>query len=161
MSKATKKKHVTKEVLDDFVLPEEEEFIVKVTAGRGNNLHEVQNSTGEKFLVSMPTKFRKNVWIKRGDFIIVNPIEEGDRVKAEIVTILYKDQIKYIKQEGKWPEQFNEVENEDLKDDMLPPSDSGDSDDEIGDMVRNVNRPQVYYEEDESDSDEDSENEDG
>ncbi|XP_050406185.1 probable RNA-binding protein EIF1AD [Patella vulgata] len=161
MSKATKKKHVTKEVLDDFVLPEENEFIVKVTAGRGNNLHEVQNATGEKFLVSMPTKFRKNVWIKRGDFIIVNPIEEGDRVKAEIVTILYKDQIKYIKQEGKWPEQFNEEENEDLKDDMLPPSDSGDSDDEIGDMVRNVNRPQVYYEEDESDSDEDSEKEDG
>ncbi|ESO82941.1 hypothetical protein LOTGIDRAFT_134275 [Lottia gigantea] len=102
MSKTTKKKHVTKEVMDDFVLPEEKEQIVMVTAGRGNNLHEVQDPSGNRFLVSMPTKFRKNVWIKRGDFIIVNPIEEGDRVKAEIVSILYKDQIKYIKDEGKW-----------------------------------------------------------
>ena len=42
------------------------------------------------YLVSMPNKFRKNVWIKRGDYCIVEPIEEGDKVKAEIVRILYK-----------------------------------------------------------------------
>ena len=36
----------------------------------------------------MPTKFRKNVWIKRGDYVLVQPIEEGDKVKAEIVQIL-------------------------------------------------------------------------
>ena len=30
------------------------------------------------------------------------PIEEGEKVKAEIVHILYKEQIKYIKEEGKW-----------------------------------------------------------
>ena len=36
----------------------------------------------------MPTKFRKNVWIKRGDFVMVQPIDEGDKVKAEIVHIL-------------------------------------------------------------------------
>ena len=49
--------------------------------------------------VSMPTKFRKNVWIKRGDFIMVQPIEEGDKVKAEIAHILVdKHHIKFIKQ---------------------------------------------------------------
>ena len=49
--------------------------------------------------VSMPTKFRKNVWIKRGDFVMVQPIDEGDKVKAEIVHILMdKHHIKYIKQ---------------------------------------------------------------
>jgi probable RNA-binding protein EIF1AD len=47
----------------------------------------------------MPTKFRKNVWIKRGDFVMVQPIEEGDKVKAEIVMILVdKHHIKFIKQ---------------------------------------------------------------
>jgi probable RNA-binding protein EIF1AD len=30
MSKATKRKHVTKEVLDDYVLPEDNQKIVKV-----------------------------------------------------------------------------------------------------------------------------------
>ena len=49
---------------------------------------------------------RKNVWIKRGDFVVVKPIEEGDKVKAEILTILYKEQIKYIKAENQWPEGF-------------------------------------------------------
>ena len=33
---------------------------------------------------------------------MVEPIDEGDKVKAEIVVILYKDQIKYIKSEKMW-----------------------------------------------------------
>ena len=52
--------------------------------------------------MSMPTKFRRNIWIKRGDYIIVTPIAEGGKVKAEITNILYKDQIRYIRSEGKW-----------------------------------------------------------
>ena len=68
----------------------------------GNNLHEVRKPDGEAFLVSMPTKFRKNVWIKRGDFVLAEPIEEGDKVKAEISHILYKPQIKDIKEKGLW-----------------------------------------------------------
>ncbi|XP_031339439.1 probable RNA-binding protein EIF1AD [Photinus pyralis] len=55
----------------------------------------------------MPTKFRKNIWIKRGDFVIVEPIEEGDRVKAEIVRVLTNDHIKYFKKDGVWPADFN------------------------------------------------------
>ena len=70
--------------------------------GKGNNLHEVETASAEKYLVSMPTKFRKNVWIKRGDFVLVQPISEGEKVKAEIVNILYADQIKYIQSQGKW-----------------------------------------------------------
>lgn len=123
MSKATKRKHVTKEVLDDYVLPENNQKIVKVhtvfrlfifflnseiyhhlqiLGGKGNNLHEIATSQGEKYLVSMPTKFRKNVWIKRGDFVLIQPIEEGEKVKAEIFAILYGEQIKYIQSQGKW-----------------------------------------------------------
>ena len=33
---------------------------------------------------------------------MVEPIAEGDKVKAEIVNILYKEQLKYIKDEGMW-----------------------------------------------------------
>jgi len=40
-SKATKRKYVIKEVLDDFVLPEENQKIVRVMTSCGNNLHEV------------------------------------------------------------------------------------------------------------------------
>lgn len=34
--------------------------------------------------------------------MVVEPIEEGNKVKAEIVHILLKDQIKYLREEGKW-----------------------------------------------------------
>lgn len=42
-SKATKRKHVIKEVLDEFVLPENDQQIVKVVSSCGNNLHQVNN----------------------------------------------------------------------------------------------------------------------
>lgn len=162
MSKATKRKYVTKEVLDEFILPEGGQQIVKVTASRGNNLHEVESSDQERFLVSMPTKFRKNVWIKRGDFVLVQPIGEGDKVKAEIVTILYKEQIKYIKLEGRWPAAFDEnTERKSdcmISDDLLPPSDNSDDDDDnTGGSVMNINRHQVVvYDESDESEDEDS-----
>lgn len=95
---------------------------MQIIGGRGNNLHEVVDANDEKFLVTMPTKFRRNVWIKRGKyyssfitlklmtvkrsllgmFVVVEPIAEGNKVKAEIVHILLKDHIKNIKEENKW-----------------------------------------------------------
>jgi len=155
MSSATKRKHVTREVEQDFNLPEAAQIIVKVVAGRGNNLHEVEDHTGDTFLVSMPNKFRKNVWIKRGDFVVVNPIEEGDKVKAEICTILYKEQIKYIKAEKLWPAGFEKAEevHQDFSKLTLKETESNseeDSDDE-SDLFQNTNRP-VYEESEESDS---------
>ncbi|CAG2102484.1 unnamed protein product [Medioppia subpectinata] len=121
MSSATKKKHVTEEVLNHYDLPQHNQLIVKVIAGRGNNLHEVVTPDGDNYLVSMPPKFRKWIWIKRGDYLIVDPIEEGNKVKAEITSILLKDQIKYIKDEGKWPPEFEDKNStdEDINSDQL------------------------------------------
>jgi len=158
MSSATKRKHVTREVEVDFRLPEGDEKIVKVVAGRGNNLHEVRDHEDQSFLVSMPSKFRKNVWIKRGDFVVVKPIEEGDKVKAEIQNILYKDQIKFIKSEKLWPSGFEDsVVSDDLSKLKITEANSGsevDSDDE-SDLFQNTNRPVQQ----ESESSDDSESE--
>jgi probable RNA-binding protein EIF1AD len=66
----------------------------------------VEDATGSQFLVSMPTKFRHNVWIKRGDFVLVEPIAEGDKVKAEIVKILTSEHVKFFQANNQWPEQF-------------------------------------------------------
>jgi len=155
MSSATKRKHVTREVEQEFSLPEEGQIIVKVVAGRGNNLHEVVDHTGETFLVSMPNKFRKNVWIKRGDFVVVSPIEEGDKVKAEICTILYKEQIKYIKTEKLWPvgfEQTEEVVSKDLSKLTIKENNNSEAEsDDESDLFQNTNRP-VYEESTDSDS---------
>jgi len=81
MSKATKRKHVYQE-LEEHRLPQPGEMVVRVVSSKGNNLHEIETADGANFLISMPSKFRKNVWVKRGDFILVAPIEEGDKVRT-------------------------------------------------------------------------------
>ena len=43
------------------------------------------------------------VWFSfAGDFVVVNPIKEGNKVLAEITYVLYSKQIKYLQQEGFW-----------------------------------------------------------
>lgn len=94
----------------------------------------------------MPTKFRKNIWVKRGDYILVEPILEGDKVKAEIVKIMNKDSIKYYKENNTWPKEFDDSQSEVKNDD---------------DLFVNTNRKNVvtyFSESDTSSSDSDSEN---
>ncbi|XP_028028336.1 probable RNA-binding protein EIF1AD [Bombyx mandarina] len=113
MSKVSKRKHVMNEALwDDYELPKDNQNIVKVVKSKGNNLHEITTPIGEEYLVSMPTKFRKNIWVKRGDYILVEPIPEGDKVKAEIVKIMNKDSIKFYKENNVWPKQFEDNKSE-------------------------------------------------
>lgn len=102
MSKATKRKHVQKEMLNsDWVGPTGDQRLVRIIAGRGNNLHEVCSvDDNEIFLVSMPAKFRRNVWVKRDDYVVIEPIPEGDKVRGEIVRVLTKEDVKMFKQKG-------------------------------------------------------------
>lgn len=148
MTKTTKKKIVSKEVLYNYELPNDETEIVQVVASKGNNLHEVKNCKEELFLVSMPTKFRNNIWIKRDDYIMITKIIEGDRVKGEISNILYPPQIEYIFQQGLWPTNFkfnfrSQIGKESLiPDDMLPPDCNSDDDyyydDENDKMIKSI-----------------------
>uniref|UniRef100_U5EJ62 Probable RNA-binding protein EIF1AD n=1 Tax=Corethrella appendiculata TaxID=1370023 RepID=U5EJ62_9DIPT len=148
MSRVTKRKHVLKEQeADEFDLPTENQSIVRICSSRGNNLHEVEtaNEQNEKFLVSMPVKFRKNVWIKRGDFVLVEPIAEGDKVKAEICRILTQEHVKIYEKEGVWPKKFTKKRQHE---------DETDADG----LVKNTNRQEI--DDESSDEDEDSSDDD-
>lgn len=104
MSIATKRKHVMRSVLaEEPELPKENQEIVRIRASMGNNLHEVETERGEIYLVSMPTRFRKSVWVKRGDYILVEPITEGDKVRAEMVRPVTSDYVRFLRHNNKWP----------------------------------------------------------
>lgn len=115
------------------------------------------------FLVTMPNKFRKNVWVKRGDFIVVEPIEEGDKVKAEICKILTAEHIKEYNRAGIWPERFplkSNKENYQTNNEgsNATTGDNDDSTSEDDDLEPNMNRPVariVQEDSDDSESDED------
>ncbi|KAG7176930.1 probable RNA-binding protein EIF1AD [Homarus americanus] len=168
MSVTTKKKHVERELYEDFSLPEEHQSIVRVVRPRGNNLHQVTTTKGEEFLASMPHKFRKHVWIKRGDYVVTEPIPEGNKVRAEIVRILMKDHIRYIMQNNKWPSAFAEhceEKKEEIFSDRLHElkvNEDSESDTETDNLLmENPNRHRVCLVESDSsnsDSEEDHEN---
>ncbi|RZB39163.1 eIF-1a domain containing protein, partial [Asbolus verrucosus] len=85
MSRRIKRKYVFREVLDvDVPPPTESQTIVRIVGTKGNNLHTVVAPDQSTFLVSMPKKFRKNVWVRRGNYVLIDPIEEGYKVKGEI-----------------------------------------------------------------------------
>ncbi|KAF4526770.1 hypothetical protein B566_EDAN012308 [Ephemera danica] len=127
MSRATKRKHVFQELQDpNFTLTPGQE-IARVEASRGNNLHEVSSKTGEHFLASMPSRFRRNVWIKRGDFVVLERIAEGVKVQAEIVRILYKDHVEQLKKDGLWPVEFDTCQPKDQDEEKV----NSDSDSDL------------------------------
>lgn len=111
MSRVARQKHIMRERwTDDYSLPKENQSIVRIMRSKGNNLHEVESgatdSSEETFLVSMPPKFRRNMWVKRGDYVLVEPIVEGDKVKAEIVQVLTPEHIKEYTKANIWPQKF-------------------------------------------------------
>uniref|UniRef100_A0A803VFX2 Probable RNA-binding protein EIF1AD n=1 Tax=Ficedula albicollis TaxID=59894 RepID=A0A803VFX2_FICAL len=69
----------------------------------GNNLHEVETAEGTRFLASMPPRFRRHIWIKRGDFLLVDPILEGSKVKAEISLVLLPPHVRSLQLSPKYP----------------------------------------------------------
>lgn len=109
MSSATKKKYVRAEVENDFSLPENNQTIVRICRNAGNHLHEVETASGKIFLASLLKKFWDTCFIKRGDFVLTEPILEGKKVKGEIVRILWADQIKEFVSAGVWPEEFKDL----------------------------------------------------
>lgn len=73
--------------------------------------HQVLLDDGqEESLALLPTKFRKLIWVKRGDHLIVSGASHdfltaaGDKGKVRFMVehILYKDQVKHLKAQGLW-----------------------------------------------------------
>eukprot|EP01121_Diplochlamys_sp_Union-15-3_P013912 TRINITY_DN4385_c0_g1_i3.p1 TRINITY_DN4385_c0_g1~~TRINITY_DN4385_c0_g1_i3.p1 ORF type:complete len:113 (-),score=7.98 TRINITY_DN4385_c0_g1_i3:218-556(-) len=103
MSRA--RKHVTQTVLTSFPEPEKNQKIVQVLALKGSNICEVEYPTGEKHLYRFPSKFNKRIWIKRGDYLIVQPYEDfthSKKIRGDITNVLYDKQIKHLKNRMLW-----------------------------------------------------------
>jgi len=147
------RKRITSTALTSLPLPSEEEKVARVTELRGANICEVELSDGERILVQVPNRFRKLVWIKRGNFLIINRPNNWDninyKVRAMVLHVLFPDQIKNIKKEGLWPNEFQDAPIEEPKREQLP------GEDEEDEYLVNPNHGWAAQEESESDEDED------
>eukprot|EP00557_Chaetoceros_sp_GSL56_P004341 CAMPEP_0176495726 /NCGR_PEP_ID=MMETSP0200_2-20121128/10816_1 /TAXON_ID=947934 /ORGANISM="Chaetoceros sp., Strain GSL56" /LENGTH=227 /DNA_ID=CAMNT_0017893635 /DNA_START=97 /DNA_END=780 /DNA_ORIENTATION=- len=148
------RKHLTDSVLNDFPEPNPPyERIAKVIGTRGSNQFELVVDPRDDILdetpqlAILPTKFRKLVWLKRNDYVICAVAQEdeaaGDAgsstthrgknheggIRYMIEHILYKDQVKHLKEKGLWPkhEFFWDEKNNISRD-----NDDDDDDDDQG-----------------------------
>jgi probable RNA-binding protein EIF1AD len=107
------RKHLTDSVLHDFPEPaaERNEWIAKVIATRGSNQFDVGLPQGAPVLALLPTKFRKLIWLKRNDFVIVQSVDDAEEsgeeaksgIRYMIAHILYKPQIQHLMDRQLWP----------------------------------------------------------
>ena len=121
-------------------------------------------------LAFLPTKFRKLVWIKRNDYVIVQCGDEevadnkeedtiqdqsnnkksgntkGGGFRYVITHILYKEQVKHIKSKGLWPSDPLFAEEGTTPDDVDGQEEADTVEDK--DKVDEVSRNDTYYEDD-------------
>lgn len=128
---------MTDDYLNSSAEPAEGEMVVQVVGTRGSNVLEINLPSGEKSLAMLPTKFRKLIWVKRGDFLIVAgaageaSVASGEdaKVRHMVQHILNKDNIKHLQLEGKWPTAFEVKETKKSYDDLMPPMSDDDEED--------------------------------
>jgi probable RNA-binding protein EIF1AD len=161
------RKHVTDSVLNQFPEPSHGEYIAQVMGSRGGNVLEIlvpaasedtdtctngSQKEASQELAILPTKYRKLIWVKRGDFIIVGgddttkaSLDEQqqqqpsskNKVRYMVRHILYKDQISHLKSLKLWPSQFLQQEEEQDKTDDKASTEREDDDDDDGDSLEN------------------------
>ncbi|KAH6938993.1 hypothetical protein HPB50_015452 [Hyalomma asiaticum] len=73
---------------------------------RGNNLYDVRKSSDKTWLAIKADTLRRTAWIRRGEFLVVQPTKEGSQVTAEIHRILSPYQVKHIRDQGMWSQAF-------------------------------------------------------
>lgn len=106
------RKHLTRDALNSFPEPTDAERIARVTELRGSNICQIEYDDGEQLLCQIPTRFRKLIWIKRGNYVIVKqpPNVTNYKVRALVEHVLFPDQIKHIKSKNLWPAAFDDAE---------------------------------------------------
>merc|ERR1712157_645653 len=125
-------------------------------------------------LASMPTKFRETIWIMRGMYVYLEPIDDGssnNKVKFEISRILNPKHIKKLYLEDLWPKVFTDAVDSKTIDNLMKECqinkfvnshqiDLGKGDASAVNFKSNSkNDSQLEEEEDDNDHDEDSEEE--
>lgn len=130
--------------LNTFPEPKENEQIAKVIGLKGANMCEIEYANKSTSICVIPTKFRKLIWIKKGEinlqphlfliskiysqkgqFLIVRVPQTTDlRAQSMVEAVLSKDQIVHLKENNLWPAEFEDLsslESEDYKSPSLQP----------------------------------------
>ncbi|KAL9134246.1 MAG: hypothetical protein Q9175_004573 [Cornicularia normoerica] len=111
-------------------------FIALVKKAEGNNLYSVELPSGkEPLLVELPSRFRSQIWIKRGGYVVVDRSAFDDRenkLGGEIVNVVREE--KQWRKQAYWPAVFakkptylDDSENDESTAGKMPPAEESNS----------------------------------
>ncbi|KAG8380996.1 hypothetical protein BUALT_Bualt06G0074900 [Buddleja alternifolia] len=115
------RKNLKREVEEEMVNLQQDQSIMQVVGLRGSNSIEVMDREGQKLLAIFPAKFQKSMWIKRGNFVVVDEsgreeaVESGRKVGGIVTRVLYHEQVRLLQKSPEWPEIFKSTPLENLK----------------------------------------------
>ncbi|XP_059317971.1 uncharacterized protein LOC132068415 [Lycium ferocissimum] len=163
------RKNLKRAIEEDNFSLEKGQSIMQVVDLRGSNLIQVMDAKGEHSLAIFPAKFQKSMWIKRGNFVVVDEsgreeaVESGRKVGCVVTKVLYYEQVRVLQKSPEWPEIFKSIAVESSKQDLLSHShqiaeneDSSDDGDGLPPLEANTNRLNPFQPESETESDSDT-----
>lgn len=164
------RKNLKRAVDEEIVTLQQGQSIMQVVDLRGSNLIEAMDPKGQKLLTIFPAKFQKSMWIKRGNFVVVDEsgreeaVESGRKVAGIVTQVLYHEQVRMLQRSSEWPDAFKSMSQENSKKDLLQSctsqqDDASSSEDEgLPPLEANTNRlnPLQWHTESDPDSDTDS-----
>ncbi|KAJ9628081.1 hypothetical protein H2203_003303 [Taxawa tesnikishii (nom. ined.)] len=110
--------------------------IARVTSAAGKNLYHVELSDKTIMLVELDAKFRSTIWIKRGNYVVVDTstlAERENKLGGEIVNVVRNE--KEWRKAPFWPAEFakqssyaDDSDEEESNVGKMPPSDSEEED---------------------------------
>ncbi|KAI3470975.1 hypothetical protein Pfo_027638 [Paulownia fortunei] len=165
------RKNLKRAVEDEMATLQQGQSIMQVVDLRGSNLIEVMDAKGQKLITIFPAKFQKSMWIKRGNFVVVDEtgreeaVESGRKVAGIVTQVLYHEQVRLLQKSSEWPEIFKSVSQENSKQGLQSctsqqDDESSSDDDGLPPLEANTNRlnPLLSQLDLESDSDSDTDN---
>ncbi|KAF3613483.1 hypothetical protein BC332_07389 [Capsicum chinense] len=162
------RKNLKRAVQEEFLTLQKGQSIMQVVDLRGSNLIQVTDAKGETSLAIFPAKFQKSMWIKRGNFVVVDEsgreeaTESGRKVGCVVTQVLYHDQVHVLQKSPEWPEIFKFTEVENSKQDtqsqnsQVDENEDSSDDDGLPPLEANTNRLNPFQRESETESDSDT-----
>ncbi|GAA0153368.1 translation initiation factor [Lithospermum erythrorhizon] len=161
------RKNLKRAVEEGSLELENGQTIMQVMDLRGSNSIEVMDAKGEKSLAIFPARFQKSMWIKRGNFVVVDEsgreesVENGRKVGCMVTQVLYHAQLQALQKSSDWPEVFRSknlvTSNADSAQTSLAEESENSSDDDgLPPLEANLNRVRPFELQSDTDTDSDT-----
>ncbi|KAL3521328.1 hypothetical protein ACH5RR_019477 [Cinchona calisaya] len=146
------RKNLKRAVEEQIITLQQGQSIMQVVDLRGSNLIEVIDAKGERSLAIFPAKFQKSMWIKRGNFVVVDEsgreeaAEFGRKVGCIVIQVLFYEQVRVLQKSPEWPEVFKATSSGNSKQDLqlhtskLEENGNSSDDDGLPPLEANTNR---------------------